>query len=155
MLPASPLRDAALVAATKVRSQIERPLHDRYFWLFISPISKDDVKPVVDSWLSNKDILHDVSNTAGISFGVDPWQKVSDYYPIVWSPKSGTARSPFPGKVLVIIGLEYVNENNGLPNLTTAAALHPGDYILIQGDEELKLGNGSGGISLFVLLEKS
>ncbi|KAL3439700.1 hypothetical protein BJX65DRAFT_300932 [Aspergillus insuetus] len=149
---ASPLENAAVIAAAKVRSKISKPTHDRYSWLFISPVCKEDVKPVVESWLSNKDILEDVSNATGISFGAEPWRKVSDYYPIVWTRKTGTLESPFPGKVLVIIGLEYVDENNGLPRLAAKAALYPGEYVLIPGAENIQLSNGGGGVSLFVLL---
>ena len=52
MPSASPLEAAAVVAAAKVRSKISRASHDRYPWLFISPDSKEDVKPVVETWLS-------------------------------------------------------------------------------------------------------
>jgi hypothetical protein len=52
----------------------------------------------------------------------------------------------------VIIGLEYVDENNGLPRLAAKAALCPGEYVLIPGAENIQLSNGGGGVSLFVLL---
>jgi hypothetical protein len=47
----SPLEIAAATAAAKVRSQITRTTHDRYPWLFISPTSKADVRPVVECLL--------------------------------------------------------------------------------------------------------
>ena len=45
------LENAAAVAAAKVRSQITRTSHDRYPWLFVSPRSKEDVRPVVECLL--------------------------------------------------------------------------------------------------------
>jgi hypothetical protein len=54
---ASPLENAAVVAAAKVRSKISKPTHDRYSWLFISPDCKEDVKPVVESWISVRNLL--------------------------------------------------------------------------------------------------
>lgn len=54
----------------------------------------------------------------------------------------------------MIIGLEYVDGNNGLPKLNKDA-LFPGDYISIFGDKEMQLSDGGGGTSLFVLLDKS
>ncbi|KAL4888233.1 hypothetical protein BDV59DRAFT_147370 [Aspergillus ambiguus] len=154
MPSASPLYDAAVVAAAKVRSKISRASHDQYPWLFVSPGSKEDVRPVVESWLSDEEILRNVSRETGIFFGANPSHKVVDFYPIVWTRRNGTVRSPFPGKVLVIIGLEYVDQNNGLPKLRKSA-LFPGDYISVPGDMEIQLSDGGGGTSLFVLLEKS
>lgn len=43
----TPLEKAAAVAAAKVRSKILRTSHERYLWLFISPASKEHVRPVV------------------------------------------------------------------------------------------------------------
>ncbi|KAL4948357.1 hypothetical protein BDW69DRAFT_94548 [Aspergillus filifer] len=147
----SPLVSAAVVAAAKVRSKISKVTHDRYPWLFISPESKEDVRPVVESWLSDKEILRNVSNATGID---DPSSKIVDFYPIVWTRKAGTLEPPFPGTFLVIIGLEYVDQNNGLPKLDTKTGLFPGDYILLSGDDKLQLSDGGGGTCLFVLLEK-
>lgn len=155
MASTSPLQSDAVKAAAKVRSKISKSTHDRYPWLFISPESKEDVKPVVERWVSDRENLRDVSNAAGISFGDDPWSRIVEFYPIVWTRISGTLEKPFPGKVLVIIGLEYVNQNNGLPKLSTKSELFPGDYVVLSGDEELRLSDGGGGTSLFVLLKGS
>lgn len=153
MPSASPLEHAAVVAAAKVRSKISRTSHDRYPWLFISPDSKEDVRPVVEKWLSDAEILRNVTSETGITFGADPSLKIVDFYPIVWTRRNGTLEPPFPGKVLVIIGLEYVDQNNGLPKLKQRA-LFPGDYIPLSGDMEIQLSDGGGGTSLFLLLQK-
>lgn len=55
----------------------------------------------------------------------------------------------------MIIGLEYVNQNNGLPELSTKSELFPGDYVVLSGDDDLRLSKGGGGTSLFVLLKRT
>ncbi|KAL2814417.1 hypothetical protein BJX63DRAFT_392218 [Aspergillus granulosus] len=149
------LHRRAVEAAAKVRSKISRTTHDRYPWLFISPDSKADVKPVVDSWLSDKENLRDVSNTTGLSFDEDPESNIVEYYPIVWTRIAGKLKSPFPGRILVIIGLEYVDQNNGLPQLHKKTGLLPGEHVSLSGDEDLQLSDGGGGTSLFVILRRS
>jgi hypothetical protein len=164
----SPLEVAATVAAAKVRSQITRRSHDRYPWLFISPISKADVRPVVQCLLevllcsldgnvnTNKaskdnEKLKSVSNETGIIFHEDPWRAVVDYYPVVWTKRAGKLESPFPGKYLVIVGLEYMDHNNGCPNIKQGS-LSTGDYVVVSGDSEMQLTEQGGGTSLFILL---
>ncbi|KAE8337401.1 hypothetical protein BDV24DRAFT_140015 [Aspergillus arachidicola] len=154
MPSASPLEATAVVAAAKVRSKILRASHDRYPWLFISPESKEDVRPVVEALLANKDILQRISEDTGVVFATNPFHNIVDYYPIIWTQRSGKVEPPFPGKVLVIVGLEYVDQNNGLPKLHKRA-LFPGDYVSILGDNEIHLSDGGGGTSLFIILEKS
>lgn len=59
---------------------------------------------------------------------------------------------PFPGNNLVIVGLDYVDQNNGLPEMKKAS-LSPGEFIVIPHDTPMKLTEGSGGTSLFVLFK--
>lgn len=164
----SPLENAAAVAAAKVRSQITRTSHDRYPWLFISPRSKEDVRPVVQCLLevcfsspdgnvnTTKPLkdnakLQSISSETGITFPEDPWRAVVDYYPIVWTKRAGKLDPPFPGKYLVIVGLEYMDHNNGLPKINKDS-LSPGDYVVVSGDSEMQLTEEGGGTSLFILL---
>lgn len=60
--------------------------------------------------------------------------------------------TPFPRKHLVIIGLEYVNENNGLPKIELES-LSPGEYAMVSGDNVMQLSDGGGGLSFFILLQ--
>ncbi|CDM29914.1 unnamed protein product [Penicillium roqueforti FM164] len=96
------LENAAAVAAAKVRSQITRTSHDRYPWLFVSPRSKEDVRPVVECLLEDKAKLQSISSKTSITFPEDPWRAVVDYYPVVWTKRAGKLEPPFPGKHLVI-----------------------------------------------------
>lgn len=178
MASTSPLQSAAVKAAAKVRSKISKSTHDRYPWLFISRDSKEDVKPVVECWLSvrrsfiyhahddariseyslttaqDKENLRDVSSATGIPLGDDRWSTIVEYYPIIWTRIAGRLESPFPGNVLVIIGQEYVNQDNGLPKLDSKSELFLREYVALSGDEELELSDGGGGASLFVLLKR-
>jgi hypothetical protein len=95
-----------------------------------------------------------VTNETGIVFNDNPWDNIADYYPILWTKRTGLLEKPFPNRFLVIIGLEYVDQNNGLPKISKAA-LYPGEYTVLSGEKGLQLSAGGGGISLFVLLNAS
>lgn len=78
---------------------------------------------------------------------------IIDYYPIVWTDISGRLeRGPFPGRRLVMIGLDYMDKNNGLPKVGKES-LTPGESVVVQGDVPMELSQGGGGITLFVLLK--
>lgn len=74
-----------------------------------------------------------------------------DYYPVVWTKRAGKLESPFPGKYLVIVGLEYMDPNNGFSNIKQGS-LSTGDYVVVCGDSEMQLTEQGGGTSLFILL---
>ncbi|KAE8377770.1 hypothetical protein BDV26DRAFT_204934 [Aspergillus bertholletiae] len=77
---------------------------------------------------------------------------ILDYYPVVWTDISGTLeQTPFLGKRLVILGLDYMDKNNGLPKIGRES-LSPGEHVIVHGDEAMELSDGSGGITLFILL---
>ncbi|PYH81377.1 hypothetical protein BO82DRAFT_354803 [Aspergillus uvarum CBS 121591] len=152
MSSASPLQIAASIAAAKVRSRISRTSHSRYPWLFISPESKDDVRSVVQTWLSDKGVLEQVSREINTTSSADLSHRVEEFYPIVWTGRPGILKTPFPGKTLVIVGLEYVNSDNGLPHLSKTE-LFAGDFILVSGDQDLQFSNKGGGTSLFIILK--
>lgn len=92
-----------------------------------------------------------ISSETGITFE-DPWLAVDDYYPVVWTRGAGTLKPPFPGKFLVIVGLEYMDHNNGFPKIKDGA-LFPGEYVVVSGDKEIQLTDEGGGTSLFILLK--
>ena len=54
----------------------------------------------------------------------------------------------------MILGLEYVDENNGLPEIGNDA-LSPGESVLIPGEDAVELSHGGGRTSLFILLNMS
>ncbi|OJD23489.1 hypothetical protein ACJ73_05163 [Blastomyces percursus] len=99
--------------------------------------------------------LEYVSRQIGKPFKSDPLENVIEYYAIVWTDRSGKLEEPFPGKHLVIIGLDYVDENNGLPVFKHTKSLDHGEYIVISGDDDMIMSDKGGGISLFVVLDMS
>ena len=103
------------------------------------------------SSLKDKTKLRSISSETGIAFPDDPWRVVADYYPVVWTKRAGKLEPPFPGKFLVIVGLEYMDHNNGFPQMKQGS-LSPGDYVVVSGDSEMQLTEGGGGTSLFILL---
>ncbi|OJD11858.1 hypothetical protein AJ78_07457 [Emergomyces pasteurianus Ep9510] len=61
-------------------------------------------------------LLKDTAVKAALkSFKSDLFKNVVKVYAIVWTDKSDILKRPFPDKHLVIMGLEYVDENNSLP----------------------------------------
>jgi len=96
--------------------------------------------------------LQAISNEIGIDFGDDPWHIVEDFYPVVWTTRAGILDSPFPENHLVIVGLDYVDHNNGLPKINKAS-LSPGEFLVVPHDKPIKLTEGSGGASLFILFK--
>jgi hypothetical protein len=81
------------------------------------------------------------------------WSDIIDYYPIVWTNRSGSLSSPNPGKMLTMVALEYIDGNNGLPELGQEF-LSPGDSITVDGDSVVNLTSGSGGICLLIIQNK-
>ncbi|OJD23216.1 hypothetical protein ACJ73_05426 [Blastomyces percursus] len=149
-----PLKDTAVRAASKVRSKVKRSSHPNYSWLY-PPDCEKDVEPVVTQWLQDQTNLEYVSRQIGKPFKSDPLENVVEYYAIVWTDRSGKLEEPFPGKHLVIIGLDYVDENNGLPVFKDTKSLDHGEYIVISGDDDMVMSDKGGGISLFVVLDMS
>lgn len=93
-----------------------------------------------------------ISNETGIQFGDDPWHTVEDFYPIVWTTRAGMLDPPFPNNYLVVVGLDYVDHNNGLPQINKAS-LSPGEFLVMPHGKPIKLTEGSGGTSLFILFK--
>lgn len=93
-----------------------------------------------------------ISDETGIPFDDNPWNTVADYYPVVWTKRAGRLDPPFPTNRLVIVGLDYVDQNNGFPNINKGS-LSPGEFIVVPHNKEVQLTEGSGGTSLFILLK--
>jgi hypothetical protein len=53
----------------------------------------------------------------------------------------------------VIVGLDYMDKNNGLP-VVEKESLSPGESVFLKEDDDMELSAGSGGISLFIILKK-
>lgn len=91
-----------------------------------------------------------ISNETGIVFGDDPWHTVADFYPIVWTKRAGMLDPPFPKNHLVMVGLDYIDHNNGFPKINKGS-LSPGEFIVVPHDKGIQLSEGGGGTSLFIL----
>ncbi len=89
-------------------------------------------------------------------FKENPRDNIDDAYPIIWSdkPSTGTLSKPFPGKILIIIALDDLDENNGLPSLTTEH-LTCGDFVVLSGDDDMSFKKNGGGMAFLILLELS
>ncbi|QSS58499.1 hypothetical protein I7I51_07926 [Histoplasma capsulatum] len=147
-----PLEDTAAKAASKVRSKVKRSSHPTYPWLF-PPDCEKDIEPVITQWLKDEANLEYISRKTSKPFKSDPSKNVVEAYAIVWTDKSGILERPFPGKHLVIMGLEYVDENNGLPRFQDKQKLDHGEFILVSGDDNMILSDKGGGISLLIVLD--
>lgn len=95
-----------------------------------------------------------ISDQTGAVFGIDPWLTVEDFYPVVWTKIAGRLKPPFPKSHLIMIGLEYMDQFNGLPEINKAS-LKPGEWVVVPQDREIKLTEGGGGTSIFLLLKRS
>lgn len=94
-----------------------------------------------------------MSSQTGKRFKDDPSKNVFRSFSVVWTETSGTLAKPFPGKYLVIIGLEYIDKNNGLPDFKEKKYLDHGDFVLVPGDDDMILSKQGGGIALFIILD--
>lgn len=94
--------------------------------------------------------MREISNETAIVFGDDPWHTVADFYPVVWTRRAGILHPPFPRNYMVIVGLDYLDHNNGLPKINKPS-LSPGEFIVLPHDKEIELTEGGGGTSLFIL----
>lgn len=101
----------------------------------------------------DKTAIDYVFHSTGKRFKANPRDNVVESYAVVWTDKGGKLPKPFPGKYLVIIGLEYVDRNNGLPYLEEKKALNHGEFVLVSGDDDFMFDNQGGGISLLVVLD--
>lgn len=165
---------AAALAGKTVRDKIsERSL--KYAWLYAPHDSKNDVEPIVSRWVevcssffftfptaefgtgwcAEKDKANQeyITQKTGKSFKESPRDNVDDYFAVVWTQVTGPLKRPFPDKILVIIGLEYLNADNGLPIIPGKAYLAHGDFAVLSGDDDLILSDkGGGGLCLLVVL---
>lgn len=96
--------------------------------------------------------MQSISKETGIKFGDDPWSSVADYYPVVWTKGAKILESPFPKNYLVIVGLDFLNNDNGFPKMNKPS-LSPGEFIVVPNDKCIELPEGGGGTSLFILLK--
>jgi hypothetical protein len=96
--------------------------------------------------------LQAISKETGILFGDDPWSTVADFYPVVWTTRAKILEPPFPKNFLVIVGLDFLNNDNGFPKLNKPS-LSPGEFIVVPNDKSIELPEGGGGTSLFILFK--
>ncbi|RHZ65369.1 hypothetical protein CDV55_101523 [Aspergillus turcosus] len=146
------LREAASSVATNLRLKIRHRSHPNYPWLFL-PREKDVIDSIVNLWLQDKENLDFVAQKTGKSFDDDPRKHISDAYPIIWADRplaTGVLHTPFPGKILVIIALEDLNDQNGLPS--NIGQIPCGGFAVHSGDEDMKFKKQGGGLAFFILL---
>lgn len=98
--------------------------------------------------------LRAISDQTGVVFDNDPWRTVEDFYPVVWTKIAGRLNPPFPNNHLIMVGLEYMDQFNGLPRINQGS-LKPGEWIVVPQDGEIQLTEGGGGTSIFLLLKRS
>jgi hypothetical protein len=53
----------------------------------------------------------------------------------------------------VVIALEDLDPNNGLPILDEVVSLPYGGFIVLSGDHDIKFNNKGGGLAFFILLQ--
>ena len=97
--------------------------------------------------------LKSVADVTGKSFKADPKENVAAAYPIVWTEKAGTLPRPFPNQYLIIIALDDLNQENGLPTVEGRGTLACGRDILLLGDKDMKFNAKGGGLAFFILLK--
>lgn len=103
--------------------------------------------------IQDKENLDFVTQKTGKSFDDDPRKHISDAYPIIWADRplaTGVLHTPFPGKILVIIALEDLNDQNGLPS--NIGQIPCGGFAVHSGDEDMKFKKQGGGLAFFILL---
>ncbi len=68
--------------------------------------------------------------------------------------KSGPIRPQYPGKYVVLIALEDLSKDNGLPSWSNDSpeTMQQGDSVLLSGDEEQRFYQGKGGGLILVLV---
>ena len=74
--------------------------------------------------------------------------------PIVYGrlTRVGAIKPPFPGKHVVLIALEDLHENNGLPIWKECPTkLSQGEYVCFSGDEAQLFRGKSGGVALLLV----
>ncbi|OJJ78568.1 uncharacterized protein ASPGLDRAFT_138617 [Aspergillus glaucus CBS 516.65] len=146
------LRDAAASVADNLRLKIRHRSHPHYPWLFL-PRDKEEINTILNLWLQEGS-LDAVTQKTGKSFKENPRENISDAYPILWADRplaTGVLQTPFPGKTLVIIALEDLDDQNGLP--TNITKISCGSFAVHSGDEDLKFKKQGGGLAFFVLLD--
>lgn len=96
--------------------------------------------------------LESVTETTSRSFKADPEKNVVEAYPIIWTERSGTLKRPFPKQHLVILALDDLHQNNGLPLIEGVETLASGDYVVLSGDKDMRFNGKGGGLAFFILL---
>ncbi|KAM5487518.1 hypothetical protein MaudMau93_004603 [Microsporum audouinii] len=152
------LKEYALKAASKARSHVLTHSHNIYPWLFVR--NCEEIEEVFIKWLRDRANLDRVSEQTGTRFAEDPFNNLVQKFAIVWTQKTAKLERPFPGKYLVILALDRLDSDNGLPILQDKSglpvgSLDPGGFVVISGDDTIILGDGSGGITLFIILNFS
>lgn len=88
------------------------------------------------------------------SFKENPRENIPNAYPILWADRplvTGVLQTPFPGKTLVIIALEDLDNQNSLP--TNITRIPCGSFAVHSGDEDFEFKKQGGGLAFFVLLD--
>ncbi|OJD11769.1 hypothetical protein ACJ73_09473 [Blastomyces percursus] len=154
-----PLEEAACKAAIKARQYVRTSSHDIYPWLHIRKC-EDVIEEVISAWLQDRTNLDRVTEQTRLRFEENPLNNVAEKYAIVWTQNWGKVERPFPGKHIVIIALDHLGADNGLPfskdkDGNTVTHLNCGEFLVVSGDDTMILGNKGGGISLFIILNLS
>lgn len=74
--------------------------------------------------------------------------------PLVWTERAGYMKAPYPNNWIVLIALERLDLQNGLPVLEGCSKLECGEYAILSGDEDMRLGDKGGGLAFLMRLEK-
>ena len=66
--------------------------------------------------------------------------------------RAGTIKAPFPGDLIVLLALENLHENNGLPMWKGGPEkLSQGEDVCLSGDEKQISRGKSGGLALLLV----
>lgn len=77
--------------------------------------------------------------------------------PIVYGhlTRVGAIKPPFPGDLMVLLALEDLHENNGLPTWKGGPErLAQGEDVCLSGDEKQTFHGKSGGLALLLVFSK-
>lgn len=110
-----------------------------------------------------KRITEDLQNPANISqveakIGTIPSKSLKNRLrsvsPIVYGhlTRVGAINPPFPGNIVVLLALEDLHENNGLPTWKGCPEkLSQGEGVCLSGDEKQTFRGKSGGLALLLV----
>ncbi|KAL6712962.1 hypothetical protein ACLMJK_009517 [Lecanora helva] len=144
------LRTAATSLVRRLKPKIVHNSSRPYPWLFVY-VSEEDKKLIRELWLKNDKDLNRVEAKTQLRLRSTPEKHIAEEYVIVWTEKAGILKSPFPDRHLVIIALEDLNQDNGMPE--NEGPLSCGESLVLPGDRDLSFNGNGGGLAFFMLLK--